>query len=122
MPRSAVHCVCVEHSLLPRCDPTVSVKSNDDKAVAKDVIERQVARLLQFGSITIKTVKPLLQALQQNNSKDADDRSLVRVLFYLVQLALGDGSAGTPMPVPPSKGAWTHNATHGVNVFWINTH
>jgi len=60
-------------------------------------IERLLTRLLQFGSITISTVKPLLESLK------TQDPSTVRLLYYLVQLTLGDGSAGTPLPVPAAK-------------------
>uniref|UniRef100_A0A7S0WTL6 SH3 domain-containing protein n=1 Tax=Chlamydomonas leiostraca TaxID=1034604 RepID=A0A7S0WTL6_9CHLO len=82
-----------------------ALKAPGDKPVPKEAIERQLARLLQYGSITINTVQPLLKALQPGAKESADDKSLVRVLYYLVQLVLGDGSAGTPLPVPPAKGA-----------------
>lgn len=99
---------------LAHAAPTAAVKSVDEKGgVPKDVLERQLARLLQFGNITISTVEPLLRALQPGSKESGDDRSIVRILYYLVQLVLGDGYAGTPMPTHPSKGK-EHECISGI--------
>lgn len=74
-----------------------------DKAVH---VERALARLLQHGHITPASVPALLGALK--TAQQYKDKGLVRLVYFLVQLALGDGSAGAPLPMPFSKGecAW----------------
>lgn len=46
----------------------------------------------------------LNHAMQAAGTRGKDDRSISRFVYYLTQLMLGDGSAGTPLPVPVSKG------------------
>jgi len=70
-----------------------------DTPVPKESAERSLSRLCQYGGISIGTIEPLLKALEPSPLNRAD-RELCRLLYYLVQLSLGDGYAGTPMPVP----------------------
>ena len=79
-----------------------SISSDNDK-VTREMVDRALARLLMYGATTTASVKPILSALQAADPKK-EDPVLVRALYYLVQLTLGDGSAGTPLPVPNSKG------------------
>ncbi|GAX84107.1 hypothetical protein CEUSTIGMA_g11530.t1 [Chlamydomonas eustigma] len=75
----------------------------DDPRAPKDLDgERLLSRLVQHGHITIASVQPILEALKAAGMRK-DDRSIGRFVYYLVQLLLGDGSAGTPLPVPVSK-------------------
>lgn len=53
-----------------------------------------------FGHLTPASIQPLLAALTVGGNGRKDDRGLTRITQYLVQLSLGDGSAGTPMPPP----------------------
>jgi hypothetical protein len=72
---------------------------SSDAQVPKEAAERSLSKLCQFGTITVRTIEPLLEALEPSPQNRAD-RELCRLLYYLVQLSLGDGFAGTPMPVP----------------------
>lgn len=82
---------------------TVGLNAQDEKA--KEGVERQLARLIQHGILTINTVEPLISALQSQPGKESkEDKQSIRAGFYLLQLAFGDGSAGTPLPVPSLKG------------------
>lgn len=77
----------------------------DGKQAAKEAVERQLARLMQYGALSLSTVEPLLKSLAVEPGKEgAEDKAITRLLFYLVQLALGDGFAGTPLFVPPGRG------------------
>ena len=49
------------------------------------------------------TFQPILEAVKAAGARK-EDRSTGRFIYYLVQLALGDGAAGTPLPIPVSKG------------------
>lgn len=80
-----------------------ALKNLDDKTATNEAIERSLNRLLQYGAITMTAVQPILSALEA----DPKEKSIVRIVYYLAQLALSDGSAGTPLPVSHNKGnAW----------------
>ncbi|KAG2489163.1 hypothetical protein HYH03_012389 [Edaphochlamys debaryana] len=74
-----------------------ALKNYDEKA--GDIIVRLLARLLQFGHFNIAGVQLALKSLRLDLGKD--EKALMRVVHYLVLLGLGDGTAGTPLPVPP---------------------
>ncbi|GFR45403.1 hypothetical protein Agub_g6778, partial [Astrephomene gubernaculifera] len=78
-----------------------ALKAYDEKQ--SDLVLRQLSRLLQYGHLNMEGVQLALQALQIDISRD--DKSLSRLVRYLVVLGLGDGSAGTPLPVPPQAGS-----------------
>jgi hypothetical protein len=81
----------------------VALNAQDEKA--KEGIERQLVRLIQHGLLAVSTVEPLIKAIQLQPGRDSkEDKQAVRVGFYLLQLAFGDGSAGTPLPVSSPKG------------------
>ena len=48
-------------------------------------------------------LQPILNAVKAAGARK-EDRITGRFIYYLVQLALGDGAAGTPLPIPVSKG------------------
>jgi hypothetical protein len=82
---------------------TVALHAQDEKT--KEGTERQLVRLMQHGVFTIGTVEPLIRAIQAVSGKESkEDKQSVRAGFYLLQLAFGDGSAGTPLPVSSQKG------------------
>jgi hypothetical protein len=74
--------------------------SNVEDPKAKEV-ERSLGRLLQHGHIMLASIRPILNTLKAAEGlKTKEDRSIVRFIYLLVQLALGDGSAGAPIPMP----------------------
>ncbi len=85
--------------------PVASYKNRaDDPRAPKDLDgERLLSRLVQHGHITMASVEPILVALKAAGQRK-EDRSIGRFVYYLVQLMLGDGSAGTPLQTPVSKG------------------
>ncbi|KAJ9535027.1 hypothetical protein QJQ45_029699, partial [Haematococcus lacustris] len=71
----------------------------------RDGLEKQMCRLAQHGALTLGTVELALGVLPKGSRGDKGDRLLARFVLYLVQLALGDGSAGTPVPQPAGRGS-----------------
>ena len=84
--------------------PAAGIQSPDAEKYKNLDVDRLLARLLQHGHITIASVQPILGALKTAEAHK-ESKSLVRLIYFLVQLALGDGTAGTPLPMPFSKGA-----------------
>ncbi|KAG2426715.1 hypothetical protein HYH02_014755 [Chlamydomonas schloesseri] len=80
-----------------------SLKTYDEKQA--DVVLRLLSRLLQYGHLNIAGVQLALQVLPVEIARD--ERSLMRIVRYLVHLGLGDGAAGTPLPVPPQAAGAT---------------
>ncbi len=77
-----------------------------DKAAAnKEGLDRLLTRLLQYGYLRVSSVERLLGALSASSNAKEMVPLFSRLLFYLVQLALGCGSAGTPLPLPANKSA-----------------
>ncbi|MEW5302150.1 MAG: hypothetical protein WDW36_004959 [Sanguina aurantia] len=87
-----------------------ALRDLDDKAAHEKALAG-LARLAMFGHLTPASIQPLLAALGVGGRHPRkDDRGLSRLAQYLVQLSLGDGSAGTPMPPPPPpSGASVHS-------------
>lgn len=81
--------------------PAALLKAYDDKQA--DVVQRLLSRLLQYGHFDIAGVQLALEVLHVD-IKSKDERALTRLVHYLVHLGLGDGSAGTPLPVPVASG------------------
>ncbi len=67
------------------------------------MVQRLLSRLLQYGHFDIAGVQLALEVLHVD-IKSKDERALTRLVHYLVHLGLGDGSAGTPLPVPVASG------------------
>ncbi|KAK9807563.1 hypothetical protein WJX72_002624 [[Myrmecia] bisecta] len=63
----------------------------------KQLLGIVLPRLSQYEVLPATIVAQLLQLIQ-----GADDKKLVRHVYYLLQLLLGGGSGGTPHPVPGS--------------------
>eukprot|EP00198_Chlamydomonas_reinhardtii_P004872 XP_001694208.1 predicted protein [Chlamydomonas reinhardtii] len=80
-----------------------AIKTYDEKQA--DVVLRLLSRLLQYGHLNIASVQLALQVLPVEIARD--ERSLMRIVRYLVHLGLGDGAAGTPLPVPPQAAGST---------------
>jgi hypothetical protein len=76
----------------------------DEKSSVRDAQEQLLVRLLQHGHISTATVPVLLRALKVPAGREGQVPPYSRAVYYLVQLALGDGFAGTPVPMPPSRG------------------
>lgn len=73
------------------------------------MVLRLLSRLLQYGHLNIASVQLALQVLPVEIARD--ERSLMRIVRYLVHLGLGDGAAGTPLPVPPQAGAGVRDSS-----------
>ncbi|GIL76658.1 hypothetical protein Vretifemale_6217 [Volvox reticuliferus] len=78
----------------------VALKAYDEKQ--SDIILKQLSRLLQYGYFTIAGLQQALQV--QRIDIGRDEKGLMRIVQHLVLLGLGDGSAGTPLPVPQTAG------------------
>ncbi|GLI65416.1 hypothetical protein VaNZ11_008982, partial [Volvox africanus] len=78
----------------------VALKAYDEKQ--SDLILKQLSRLLQYGYFTTAGVQLALQIQQIDIGRD--EKALMRIVQYLVLLGLGDGSAGTPLPVLQTAG------------------
>lgn len=78
-----------------------AIKNSDDKT-PKDVIELSLTRLMQFGTMPLPVVQQVLAALTQVDPRK-EDRYHTRIIHYLIQLAYGDGYAGTPLPALAKK-------------------
>lgn len=61
------------------------------------------------------------QALGSNAQKK-EDRHLIRVTHYIVQLAVGQGSAGTPLPMQPNSGGTTLPKVGCTDLVYMCTH
>lgn len=86
--------------------PAASISTVTEKSAGKENVERLFTRLLQYGHYSVSSVDVLLKALKASAGKDTAPL-YTRLIFYLVQLALGCGAAGTPLPVPPNRGAYS---------------
>lgn len=84
----------------PLTPPTVALKDLRDDKSSTDRALTALTRLMLFGHVTVATVPPILAAL---GVEPKEEKLINRMVHYLAQLALGDGGAGTPLPLPPSK-------------------
>ncbi|EFJ44601.1 hypothetical protein VOLCADRAFT_121307 [Volvox carteri f. nagariensis] len=82
------------------CQGLGALKAYDEKQ--SEIILKQLSRLLQYGHFTIAGVQLALQV--QRIDIGRDEKALMRIVQYLVLLGLGDGSAGTPLPVRMNAG------------------
>lgn len=94
---------CSPHCVAPSA-PTLAASLTAPETDKTVHVERALARLLQHGHVTPASVPALLGALK--TAQQYKDKGLVRLVYFLVQLALGDGSAGAPLPMPFSKGGY----------------
>ncbi|KXZ43569.1 hypothetical protein GPECTOR_87g432 [Gonium pectorale] len=60
----------------------------------------QISCKASYGHLNIAGVQLALQALSVDLG-GRDEKALLRLVQHLAMLALGDGSGGTPLPVPP---------------------
>lgn len=80
-----------------------AIRAPEEKA--REGVDRLLARLMQHGGVPISTVNVAIKALQAESAKDnKDDKIYTRIVYYLLQLGFGDGSAGTPLVIPSNKG------------------
>ncbi|KAG1666846.1 hypothetical protein FOA52_009470 [Chlamydomonas sp. UWO 241] len=85
-------------------DALAGLKSQGEDKARDAHMDRCLARLLQYGHLPMSSVQPVLDALRTAD-KSKDNRGAgVRFVYYLVQLSMGDSSAGTPLPLPVSRG------------------
>ena len=88
--------------------PAGSLSSSDG---SKEVsLDKCLTKLMQYGTVPLSAVPAVLEALRSGEAaakeQGKEDRMVTRVLYYLVQLCMGDGCAGTPVPLPLDKGGW----------------
>ncbi|KAJ9534881.1 hypothetical protein QJQ45_029569, partial [Haematococcus lacustris] len=102
VPESAKQELCYMHDLSSHI-AVGALALADEKQ--RDGLEKQMCRLAQHGALTLGTVELALGVLPKGSRGDKGDRLLARFVLYLVQLALGDGSAGTPVPQPAGRGS-----------------
>ncbi|KAL6755125.1 hypothetical protein V8C86DRAFT_3162109, partial [Haematococcus lacustris] len=102
VPESAKQELCYMHDLSSHI-AVGALALADEKQ--RDGLEKQMCRLAQHGALTLGTVELALGVLPKGSRGDKGDRLLARFVLYLVQLALGDGSAGTPVPQPAGRAA-----------------
>lgn len=80
-----------------------SAKTNQD-GNAKDVISKVVPRMALFGALPPSILPHLVAIRDIVDAPKNPDKKLLRVVQYLIQLACGEGSAGTPVPFSPLTG------------------
>lgn len=71
---------------------------------AKEAIAKVLPRLVLFGALPPSIVPVLLSIRKALDVQKHVDKKLLRLTYYLIQLACGDGSAGTTMPFSPLTG------------------
>lgn len=85
-----------------RCS-AASVPPTED-ASSKDVITKVLPRLTLFGALPPSILPILLSVRALVDVPKSPDRKVLRLIHYLIQLACGDGSAGTIVPFSPLIG------------------
>jgi hypothetical protein len=71
----------------------------------KDAVAKVLPRFAFFGALPPSVLPVLLGVRKRLDVHKNVDRKLLRLTYYLIQLACGDGSAGTPMPFSTLNGA-----------------
>ena len=91
------------HALSCSALAVASVKPGD-AASSTEVVGKVVPRLTLYGALPPSILPVLLSIRTLLDLPKTGDRKLLRIVNYLIQLACGDGSAGTVVPFSPLVG------------------
>ncbi|KAI8463169.1 MAG: hypothetical protein J3K34DRAFT_496513, partial [Monoraphidium minutum] len=67
----------------------------------REIVAKALPRLALFGALPPSILPVLLGVRKLLDVNKSADRKLLRLTFYFIQLACGDGSAGTTIPFSP---------------------
>jgi hypothetical protein len=68
------------------------------------MVSKALPRLTLFGAMPPSILPVLLSIRKLLDVHKSVDRKLLRLTYYMIQLACGDGSAGTTLPFSPLTG------------------
>lgn len=78
--------------------------NSSDAKEAKEVFTKVLSRLALFGALPPSILPALVSVRMKVDLPKTADRKLLRIVNYLIQLAAGEGSAGTVVPFSPMLG------------------
>lgn len=87
----------LQHMLNATQQPAASAVDSADGS-GKEVISKVMVRMTLFGALPPSILPMLLSVRVKVDLPKTADRKLLRVVNYLIQLAAGEGSAGTVVP------------------------
>jgi hypothetical protein len=85
-------CCCIDV-----CHAAAGLNSSDSKE-AKEVFTKVLSRMALFGALPPAILPALVSVRTKVDLPKTADRKLLRIVNYLIQLAAGEGSAGTVVP------------------------
>jgi hypothetical protein len=89
----------------PSTTETVDALNTSDPKEAREVLTKVVSRLTLFGGLPPSILPMLVSVRTRVDLPKTADRKLLRVVTYLIQLASGEGAAGTAVPFSTLLGA-----------------
>lgn len=72
--------------------------NSSDSKEAKEVFTKVLSRMALFGALPPSILPALVSVRTKVDLPKTADRKLLRIVNYLIQLAAGEGSAGTVVP------------------------